>query len=115
MKDPRIINQPNGEDDFWVFELPTYKVTESGLVDDEPILLKFCRGNKLDENAPRQVGVLTESVLMAVKTYLEKVNVGPLQCRETSIMVTKLDEAIMWAGKRAEDRKRREVQGTYQK
>lgn len=31
------------------------------------------------------------------------------------MVITKLDEALMWIAKRVEDRKLRGVQGTYQK
>lgn len=115
MKDPKFIFQPNGPDDVWTFEIPTYKVMDSGLEDAEPMLLKLCRGDKLDPLKPRQPGVFSETLIMAVKTYLEKVNVGPLATRETAMTITKLDEALMWMDKRSNDRKRREVQGTYLK
>ena len=32
-------------------------------------------------------------------------------CRENAMMITKLDEAIMWSKKRTEDRKARSVEG----
>lgn len=116
MQDPKIINQPGGPDDVWTFEIPTYKVTNEGLQDGEGMTLKLCRGNSQDENAPRQEGVFSETLIMAVKTYLEKVNApGPLSTRETSMAITKLDEALLWMQKRSDDRKRRQVQGTYQK
>jgi len=35
--------------------------------------------------------------------------------RETSMAITKLDEALMWIDKRAQDRALRGVQGTYKK
>lgn len=114
MKDPRIISQPNGPDDVWTFEIPTYKVTDNGLEDGEPMTLKLCRGDKSDSSKPRQEGVFSETLITLVKTYLEKVNApGPLSTRETSMTITKLDESLMWMAKRADDRKRREVQGTY--
>lgn len=114
MKDPKIINQPGGPDDVWTFEVPTYKVTNEGMQDGEPLIIKLCRGNIADESAPRQEGVFSETLITVVKTYLEKVNApGPLSTRETSMVITKLDEALMWIQKRADDRKRREVQGTY--
>lgn len=116
MKDPKIINQPGGPDDVWTFEIPTFKVTNEGLQDGDGVVLQLCRGNKLDENAPRQEGVFSETLIMVVKTYLEKVNApGPLATRETAMVITKLDEALMWMDKRSNDRKRRDVQGTYLK
>lgn len=59
--------------------------------------------------------MFTETLIKVAKTYLESVNVGPMSTRETSMAITKLDEALMWIVKRAEDRKLRGVQSTYQK
>ena len=98
-----------------IYELPAYKVTENGIEDGTPVVLQFCKGNKEDANAFRQEGVFTETLIAACKHYLETVNVGELANREASMAITKLDEALMWIGKRAEDRKIRGVQGTYQK
>jgi hypothetical protein len=114
MNDPRIITT-NGEGNFWSWNIPTYKVENTGLKDGAGMLLKLCRGNKEDENAPRQEGVFTETLLQVCKEYLEGVNVGHLASRETSVAITKIDEGLMWIQKRADDRKRRQVQGTYQK
>jgi len=75
--------------------------------------LQFCKGNKLDESALRQEGVFTETLIQAAKQYLESVNVGAMATRETSMVITKLDEALMWIDKRSNDRKIREVQNTY--
>lgn len=64
---------------------------------------------------PMQFICLTESLLEAARQYLVSVNVGDLSSRETSTAITKIDEALMWLNKRASDRKRRQVQGTYDK
>ncbi len=97
------------------FAVPTYKVTNEGIEDGAGINITFCKGNKEDESQLRQEGVFTETLIQTAKEYLESVNVGPLATRETSMVITKLDEALMWINKRAEDRKLRGVQGTYQK
>jgi hypothetical protein len=112
MKEPKIIEQVR---EASTYKLPTYEVTNEGIKDGAGIELKFCKGNKQDESAFRQEGVFSESLVMAVKTYLETVNVGQMATRETSMVITKLDEALMWMDKRTNDRKLREVQGTYQK
>lgn len=114
MKDPRIIS--HAPEDFWVFEVPTYKVTNDGIEDGAGIKIVLCRGNKLDENnPPRQEGLFTETLLQVCKEYLEGVNKGELASRDTSVAITKIDEALMWIQKRADDRKRMDVQGTYLK
>ncbi len=112
MNNPRIIETVV---EGATFRLPTYFVNNDGLQDGEGIELKVCKGNKEDESALRQEGVFTESLIQTALQYLQSVNVGPLANREASMAITKLDEALMWIGKRAEDRKLRGVQGTYQK
>lgn len=97
------------------YQIPTYKVSNEGIEDGSGTEIVFCKGNKQDENSLRQEGVFTETLLQVSKEYLESVNVGPLATRETSMAITKIDEALMWINKRAEDRKLREVQGTYKK
>lgn len=114
MKDPRII-LTNGPDNVWSWLVPSYRVTNEGIEDADELVIDLCRGDKLDENRPRQAGLFTETMLQVCKQYLEGVNVGPMATRETSMAITKIDEALMWIQKRADDRKRREVQGTYLK
>ena len=97
------------------YNVPTYKVTNDGLIDGNGTTITFCKGNKEDENILRQEGVFTETLIMVAKTYLEAVNKGELTSRETSTAITKLDEALMWLQKRTDDRILRQVQGTYRK
>ncbi len=97
------------------YNVPTYKITNNGIEDGNGIDIVFCKGNKEDENVHRQEGVFTETLIQTAKQYLETVNVGEMATRETSMVITKLDEALMWIAKRAEDRKLRGVQATYQK
>lgn len=112
MKNPKIIETiiPNS-----TFGLPTFKITNQGVEDGPQFSLEFCKGNAKDELQFRQTGLFTETLIQACKQYLEGVNVGELATRETAMAITKLDEALMWINKRAEDRKLREVQGTYDK
>lgn len=97
------------------YKVPTYKVTNDGIEDGSGIEIVFCKGNKEDENILRQEGLFTETLVQVAKQYLESVNVGPMATRDTSMVITKLDEALMWINKRAEDRKLRGVQATYKK
>lgn len=112
MQDPQniVVIDPKS-----TYRVPTYKVTNEGLISDNEATLFFCKGNKEDESVPRQEGFFTETLIAAAKKYLEENNVGDLASRETSMAITKLDEALLWIGKRAADRQRRGVQGTYQK
>ena len=50
-------------------------------------------------------------VLIDRLTYLSE----KLPSRETSIAITKLQEALMWLNKRTQDRLKRGVEGTHQK
>lgn len=96
------------------YEVPIFEVTNKGLKQAEHSeVVRFCKGSKDDETVLRQTGFFTETLIKVAKQYLEDVNVGPLASRETSTAITKLDEALGWLGKRAEDRAEREVQGTY--
>lgn len=109
-KDVRTITEKT------VYTLPVYQVTNKGLVDTEGVVtVHFCKGDKENESIPRQSGVFTESLLEVCRKYLVENNVGDLASRETSIAITKIEEAQLWLGKRAEDRKARGVQATYQK
>lgn len=112
MKNPRILETII---EGATYKIPTFKVTDNGIEDGEGIELVFCKGNKEDASALRQEGVFTETLVQVAKQYLESVNKGEMATRETSMVITKLDEALMWINKRAEDRKLRGVQGTYQK
>lgn len=114
MKNPKAIST-NGPDNFWEYFVPTFYVDNEGIQDGEGQTIRLCRGDKSDESKPRQEGMFTETLLQVCKTYLEGVNKGDLASRDTAVAITKIDEALLWLGKRAEDRKLREVQGTYQK
>ena len=112
MKNPKSIKaiQPGA-----IYEIPTYTVTDDGIVDGDPMYINFCKGNREDESFFRQTGIFTETLIQVAKEYLEEVNYGELANRDTAMAITKLDEALLWINKRAEDRKLRNVQGTYQK
>lgn len=97
------------------FRLPSYKVTSEGLQDSGSMLVQFCKGDKSNPEVFRQEGVLTVSLLQAIIEYSQNVNTGDLACRETSIAITKMEEALMWLQKRSQDRLKRNVQGSYQK
>ena len=112
MKNPKIIEEFIPGTTYFV---PTYRVTNDGIEDGEGINIDFCKGNKEDENIYRQEGLFTETLIQVAKQYLESVNIGEIATRETSMVITKLDEALMWINKRSEDRKLRGVQATYQK
>lgn len=112
MKNPKQIKAINN---LASYELPTYEVTNDGIVDSNPITLHFCKGSTTDSNVYRQSGVFTETLLQVVLENLVTVNVGDLESRDTSIAITKIEEALMWLAKRKADRELRNVLGTYNK
>lgn len=112
MKNPKLITTVVEKSTYLV---PTYKVENDGIKDNGEVNIYFCKGNKEDESVFRQYGFFTETLIAVAKRYLEENNVGELASRDTSMAITKLDEALMWINKRAEDRQLRGVQGTYKK
>lgn len=98
------------------YSIPTYEVGPDGLVQmPEESVIRFVKGNKADPQAFRQEGFTAEGLLSVVLTHLKEINVGELSSRETSTAITNLEQSIMWLQRRAEERKRRNVLGTYQK
>lgn len=97
------------------YQVPAYEVGKNGIEDAGISLIEFCKGNKDDAESFNQKGVFSQSLLEVVRRYLTSVNQGELATRETSMAITKIDEALMWLNKRAEDRKARGVQGSYKK
>lgn len=60
-------------------------------------------------------GCQIDTVIAAAKTILQGLNSlgkGQYACRENSMAITKLDEALMWLEKRTKDREARSVEGT---
>jgi len=111
MRNPRIIEKL----DNWTYSVPLYNVTNEGIEDSTKMIVSLCRGNRKDESIPRQEGMFTETLLQICLEYLQGVNVGELANRDTSIAITHIEDALMRINKRAEDRKLRGVQVTYQK
>ena len=58
-------------------------------------------------------GCQVDTVIEAAKAMLEGLN-KKFPCRENSVAITKLDEAIHWLEHRKKDRERRSVEGTSQ-
>lgn len=55
-------------------------------------------------------GCQVEDIIAAAKVIVEGLN-AKFPCRENAMIVTKLDEAIMWSKKRTADRLARQVEG----
>lgn len=59
-------------------------------------------------------GTTNEELLAVLINRLNYLN-GKFPCRENSIAITKLDEALLWLNKRTADRIARNVEGTNNK
>ena len=59
-------------------------------------------------------GCQVDTMIEAAKLIIEGLN-KQFPCRENSIVVTKLDEALLWLGKRKADREKRGVEATNAK
>ena len=57
-------------------------------------------------------GVFNEDLIAMVIDRLNAFQAGPYRCLENAVAITKLEEAMMWLGKRTADRERRGVLGT---
>ena len=55
-------------------------------------------------------GCQVEDIIAVAKHMVEQLN-AKFPCRENAMMITKLDEAIMWSKKKTQDRKARNVEG----
>jgi len=74
----------------------------------ERCALNFQNGG-LREVGPN--GITDQALIAVVLDRLRGFNDGPYRCRENSMMITKLEEALMWFEKRGNDRSRRNVEG----
>lgn len=58
-------------------------------------------------------GVCHEDLLLMILDRLREFNAGPFSCRENSMAITKIEEAVMWLRKRTQAREFRGVEGTH--
>ena len=75
--------------------------------------VQFQEGARNDENA--KAGVLEGDLLEIVRHRLQCFQKGEFATRENACALTHIEEALMWLNKRKEDRKERNVLGTYNK
>jgi hypothetical protein len=60
-------------------------------------------------------GAFVEGVIDAALQRIQHYQESQFKCRENAIAITKLEEALLWLGKRTSDREMRGVEGTHQK
>lgn len=72
----------------------------------------------LQEGHPGQIGVNgigNQTLMLVLHDFLSAAGKGEFACRENSLQLTKIEEAMHWSKQREFDRKRRGVLQTYQK
>lgn len=75
--------------------------------------IHFQEGARKDESSI--AGVLEGDLLEIVRHRLQCFQKGEFATRENACALTHIEEALMWLNKRKEDRKERNVLGTYNK
>ena len=68
---------------------------------------------KLNEDGTSEEGTTLEEMLRVSIKRLQDLN-NRFGCRENSIAITKMQEALMWLNKRTEDRVMRGVEGKHE-
>lgn len=68
-------------------------------------------GRDADRNEPN--GAFVEGVIAAAIGRLQFYNDGKFRCRENSLAITHLEEALHWCQARTNDRETRKVEGTH--
>ena len=69
---------------------------------------------KMNEDKTFENGTTLEELLSVGIKRLADLN-NRFSCRENSLAITKMQEALMWLNKRTEDRKKRGVEGKHLK
>ena len=89
-------------------------IPTGGLISGVGIDIKWQEGPLgRDGDRIKPNGAFVEDVINACKQRLEFYNNSQFKCRENSIAITKLDEALMWLEHRTKDREARGVEGTH--
>ncbi len=81
---------------------------ESGSYPVEVCDLKFQNGGLKEVGAN---GITDQALIAVVLDRMRSFNDGQFRCRENSMIITKLEEAMLWMEKRSNDRARRNVEG----
>ena len=76
------------------------------------LLVEFQRGPVDSETGPNGCGI--EQVIQVAILRLEMHNAGPMRCRENSLAITHLQEALRWLDHRTAAREVQGVEGTME-
>lgn len=74
---------------------------------------QFVRFYEMNEDGTTSDGTTLEEMLRVSIERLQMLN-AKFPCRENSIAITNMEQALMWLNKRTEDRIKRGVEGKHQ-
>ena len=89
----------------------TWDANNNGYISTQSI--KFQDGARKEKDSTH--GVIDSDLLEIVKHRLECFQSGPFSSRENAIVLTHIEEALMWMNRRVEDRIERNVLGKNKK
>lgn len=107
---PEFFNE-SGQMDYKKFEAEIRPNVFIYTRDDKNSLSFTIQNGPIKENGVN--GCQVDTVIEVAKTIVEGLN-AKFPCRENSIAITKMDEALMWLRERTRDREKRGVEGTNQ-
>lgn len=90
------------------YALLDFKRAEDGTQTFQPVVFY-----KMNEDGSYENGTTLEEMLRVSIERLRHLNTK-LPCRENSIAITKMEEALLWLNKRTQDREARGVEGTHE-
>ena len=85
-----------------------YTTGMDGAAPVEEVTLNFQNGGLKEVGAN---GITDQALIAIALDRVRSFNEGQFRCRENSMIITKLEEAMMWMEKRSNDRARRGVEG----
>lgn len=89
-----------------------YKLYDFNTGDQEVSGMQKVVFYKMNPDGSREEGTTLEEMLRVSIERLNDLN-RRFSCRENSLAITKMEEALMWLKKRTEDRKGRGVEGKH--
>jgi len=90
-----------------------YKIVIKGKEEGEPSVIgSEVRFQKGPVKVHGRNGIHNEDLIAIVIDRLQGLNSGDFKCRQNSLAITKLEEAMMWLNNRTAERRSRGVEGT---
>ncbi len=103
------IDEPGNGGANHAYEIKSISENEENLL----TVIQFQDGARKEENSI--AGVIDSDLVEIVKHRLESFQKGPFRSRENTIVLTHLENALMWMNRRVEDRIERNVLGQNKK